>query len=135
MALAFALVMLAAGLRVWPTLYSLLFPPTPPLPELVTPLANTPATPQPGLGQQVWRYEAAHPACDVTTFYMAQGAACDFSFDCDGTAAPGPLSRVAICQQSVSTPGYEIGWRIRISAAEDATSRLHIEQTVNWLTD
>jgi len=68
------LVFLVIGVQAFGILYSIVFPPTPPLPTNITEVRHTPVD----HGVDEWLYQTEQNACDIVTFYEEVGGVCQF---------------------------------------------------------
>ena len=68
------LVFLVIGFQAFGILYSIVFPPKPPLPQNVTEVRHTPVD----HGVDEWLYQTSDDACDIAQYYEQAGGVCHF---------------------------------------------------------
>lgn len=78
------LVFLVIGFQAFGILYSIVFPPSPPLPSDITEVRHTPVD----HGVDEWVYQTEQDACGVVAFYIDIGGICQFPTGaCENDAA------------------------------------------------
>jgi hypothetical protein len=118
------LLALFIGTQVLGVLYSILFPPGPPLPGESVVTLHTPSD----YGVDEWVYASASPACDVVRFYQEQGGSCrvaplwcgDQPTDDDSFSAAGsPRQNVAQCTGESRFSIFSQSWEVIIATGDN----------------
>lgn len=137
LAVAAAAVLLALyiGGQVIGVLYGIVLPPTPPLPR-GSQLISHEST---AYGVDYWRYHNPADACEVLSFYQANGGRCIVApMQCasqTATAYTIPDELVARCYGEVWFSVFSMQWMTIISRTQDAdlVSRIDLEREVFWI--
>jgi len=107
------------GVRIFPVLAALLFPPEPPLPPGDVRLIGTPENK--GVGRDEWLFGTNGNACELMRYYQDRLGGCeeDPSISCATASGQGPdvvaAVPVAVCQAVQEIGTYRVSWTIRIA--------------------
>lgn len=125
------------GTQVIGVLYSILAPPSPPLPEGARLLSHTGFD----YGVDDWLYGTDERACTVARFYQEQGGVCRVSVgDCEGDSsmrlgpAPAEPQNVARCVGEVYFSIFAMRWEVTIASGyeKDGQTRFSLSREVFW---
>lgn len=131
------LVCLLIGIQAFGILYSIAFPPAPPVPHNVTEVRHTPVD----HGVDEWLYRTNQDACDIVRYYEAQGGECrmvagacdDETTDTMSMSSVG--QHVATCLGEVTFNIFAYRWEANIAngyAYEDGGTQFSLLREVFW---
>lgn len=130
---------LVIGSQVIGVLYSIFFPPSPPLPKNVTEISHD----NPTYGADDWLYNAVDKPCDVVAYYQSQGGNCRIAplwcadeREADSTQS-GHDSRhqnVARCTGNESFSIFSMHWQVTIATgdSEQFPTLFRLNREVYW---
>ncbi len=128
---------LVIGVQAFGILYSIAFPPKPPLPDNVIEIRHDNID----YGVDDWLYRTSSDACDIARFYQANGGECRMvANQCDGeTATATSTSRssqqVAFCTGEESFSLFAYRWEANIATGyrfEDGQTQFNLIREVFW---
>lgn len=131
------IVSLIIGIQAFGILYSIVFPPLPPLPNNVTEVRHDNIA----YGVDDWLYHSSSDACDIVQFYEDAGGTCRVvANQCvNGEAVTSSTSRssqqVAFCTGDVTFSLFAYRWEANIAASsryDDTQAEFNLLREVFW---
>ncbi len=127
---------LVIGFQAFGILYSIIFPPAPPLPEAVIEIRHDNID----YGVDDWLYRTSMNACDLVRFYEIKGGECRIVANmCDDDSAPVSYSnaaqQVATCSGEVIFNIFAYRWEANIAVDkrfEDGETQFNLLREVFW---
>jgi len=129
-------VLIVVGRNAFGILYGLLTPPTVPVPEGVEQIQHT----TPAFGTDDWLYASSQDACQLTRYYLSQGASCRIAPEvCDTGAAltlrAQPGESVSRCTGEIVSGEASLRYEVMIATGygETLPTRLRVISTLYYL--
>lgn len=126
---------LVIGIQAFGILYSIVFPPAPPLPSDVIEARHTSID----HGVDEWVYQTNQPACDVVEFYEQQGGVCAMRADSCVDDAPENVTfgtvgqHVATCTGAIEFSLFAYRWEANIADGyQDGQTQFNLIREVFW---
>jgi hypothetical protein len=120
------------GTQVLGVLYTILFPPAPPLPANTTQISHQNLD----YGVDDWEYGTDQSGCDVVTFYMDKGGVCRAApFACGGqlslgdNSGDGSAEHVARCVGETHVSLFAMRWEAIIATGYSSGGKTHFRLT------
>jgi hypothetical protein len=127
---------IVVGRSAFGVLYGLLTPPTVPIPEGLEQIQHT----TPAFGTDDWLYASSQDACQITRYYLSQGASCRIAPEvCDtGTALTlraQPGESVSRCTAEIVSGEASLRYEVVIATGygETLPTRLRVISTLYYL--
>jgi hypothetical protein len=134
---AVLLVFLIIGIQAFGILYSIMFPPMPPLPQNVSEVRHTSID----HGVDEWLYQTEQNACDIASYYEIKGGQCRFTSDSCGDESSDEIrlsssgKHVATCIGEAQFSLFAYRWEANIADGyrdDDGSTQFSLIREVFW---
>jgi hypothetical protein len=128
MGLVAVLLALVIGTQVIPVLFSVFFPPQPPIPDNATLVSHT----SEDRGADQWVYRASQSACDAVKFFQGHGGICQIASECNPLPESALLTtRISSCTGQITYSAFAMRWQAEITPDGDQ-SEINLSRQVFW---